>query len=219
MICLLAGFLLIAPAQARADVINFNGLGRGSAVSTTLSLGGTTYVRNVLAGQLNWTWAATGQSFYAYCVDLVNYLQSPQTVSKVSSTGFTNGVVNGGAKAAWLFNTYAAAIFGSGSNTQAAALQVAIWEAMYDTTNSLTGGAFRLATTGAIRTQAQTYLNALYSGPGGYQTSVATILSTSRGQDQITRVPEPATLVFFGLGCAGAGFFVRRRTGKTQSAA
>jgi PEP-CTERM motif len=54
------------------------------------------------------------------------YLADPQTKTVGWSDGFTNGVVNSGAKAAWLFNTFAGTIHASGTRVQAAALQVAI---------------------------------------------------------------------------------------------
>ena len=218
--CVPAAALLITASSASAEVIDFTGLGKSAAISATLTQGTTTYVRNVSAGELNWSWiGATPEgfatSFYSYCIDLVNYLVDPQTVTVGSSEGFTNGVVDGGAKAAWLFNTFAAGIHAAGTGIQAAALQIAIWEAMYDRTGSLTDGDFRLATTGAIATQATAYLNALYSG-GSYPTSVAAVLDTQRGQDQVTsRVSEPSTLLLLGAGLA----LVARRARKLQSRA
>ncbi len=77
--------------------------------------------------------------FFSYCIDLVNPLRDPQVVTVASSEGFTNGVANGASKAAWLLDTFAPAIHAGGSNTESAALQVAIWEAIYDTSNNLTG--------------------------------------------------------------------------------
>ena len=175
---------------------------------------------------MNWAWIGTtpagfARNFYSYCVDVQHNLTDPETVVARSSTGFTNGVVGGGEKAAWLFDNYAGAIrsaigmTAAQANTNAAALQVAIWEAMYDTSNSLTGGSFRLAGASlgsAVQTQANAYLRALYSGAGGaYQTSVATILdvvSPNSGQDQIvSRVAEPSTLMMMGVALL---VFVRR---------
>ncbi len=64
-------------------------------------------------------------------------------------------------------------------------------------------------TSNGIRTQANTYLQALYSADSGYHTSVATVLATSAGQDQITaHVSEPSTLLLLGSGLA---FLARRR--------
>jgi hypothetical protein len=69
------------------------------------------------------------------------------------------------------------------------------------------------ATALAIMTQANTYLQQLYSGPGGsYYTSTAALLdATEGGQDQITAVPEPASALLLGL---GFGLIVRRKFGR-----
>lgn len=201
--------LAFVPARAHADQIDFRGVGRAS----TVSIGGIR-TGTFSAGELNWQWIGTApegfaQSFYAYCVDVTQNLRDPQTVTRTTTAGFTNGVTDGGAKAAWLVNTFATTIHAitnvSDANTKAAALQVAIWEAMYDSTAELTSGNFRLtgaSLTGAVRTQAATYLDMLY-GDVSYNTSVATLLevrSPNLGQDQIvSSVSEPSTLLLMGV--------------------
>lgn len=199
---------VLVPSLAQANQIDFLRVSHGAAVSVSGVRSGS-----FMAGELDWQWVGTApagfaQSFYSYCVDVSQNLADPQAVTARSSDGFSNGAVDGGAKAAWLFNTYAADIRGNtnaaAANIQAAALQVAIWEAMYDSNANLGSGNFVLNTTGGIRTQAQTYLSSLYSGIGGsYLTGVATILeviSPARGQDQIvSRVSEPSTLLLMGV--------------------
>ena len=88
----------------------------------------------------------------------------------------------------------------SGSGFAAAGLQVAIWEALYDSSSfSLTGGNFRLNNNSLVGAQATTYLTSLYSSD--YATASATWLDTASGQDQITHAaPEPATLLLMGVG-------------------
>ena len=107
----------------------------------------------------------------------------------VSTTDFmtTAGVTDPGGKAAWLFNTYAPSIHQSGNGTDAAALQVAIWEAISDNVPNLSLGGFTLIGSPAIASEAQTLLNALFSGPGGYYTSTAPRpdAPAGRGQDQM----------------------------------
>jgi hypothetical protein len=214
------GLLVLMPVSAKANQITFVDVTRGSQVSISGTRTGT-----FMAGELAWSWVGTApdgfaQQFYSYCVDVNQNLASPQEVTPRSATGFTNGVTDGGAKAAWLFTQYAGGIHSISdagtANTMAAALQVAIWEAMYDTSNSLSSGNFVLNTTGAIRTQAQTYLNSLYTSGGGYNTGIAAILEVvapNSGQDQITsRVSEPSTLLLMGV----AFFVFARRVRRPQ---
>jgi len=213
-----AAFFAFTASAAQAETIKFIGEGPASVVT----VGGTNsanYHGGAWAGELNWEWvggtpAGFATSFYSYCVDLANFVQPQQTTTRISSEGFTNGVANGGAKAAWLFTEYAAGIHALGNTAtaavNAAALQVAIWEAMYDTTADLTGGGFTAtASNGAINTQANIYLSSLYGSQPW--TAVATILSTNGGQDQIVaQVSEPSTLLLMGLAFFGVAGLARR---------
>lgn len=195
--------VLLAPVAARAEVIGFTGVGKASVVTIAGLYNGAVY-----AGELNWSWiggtpSGFVQNFYAYCVDLQHDLQSVQsvTIGAADSLGLSGApyVADAGDKAAWLFNTYATTIHQSGTAIQAAALQVAIWEALYDTARDVTSGAFRLVSGGAVATQANAYLTALYSSD--YSNASQAVLFTNGGQDQITaRVTEPSTLLLLGSG-------------------
>jgi hypothetical protein len=212
------GLVAMSPSVASANEIAFERVGHGYQVSIAGLRTG-----NFMAGELEWTWEDTppagfAGSFYSYCVDFTQNLHDPQDVTVRSSEGFTNGAADGGGKAAWLFNQYAAGIRSSTSSTaniMAAALQVAIWEAMFDGANDLTTGNFILNTSGAIRSQAQEYLSALYVTADTYRTSVATILDVApyQGQDQIVaRVSEPSTLLFMGVAFLVFAKRMRRQT-------
>jgi hypothetical protein len=211
--------ILVMPTRADADQIQLN----GPALTKVVTIGGTNvnnYHGSVQAGALSWTWIGTppagfAQSFYSYCVDLAHVVTNPQEVTVRSSEGFTNGVANGGTKAAWLFNQYAAGIHQMADLTTAAlysaGLQIAIWEAMYDTTLNLSSGGFTASTSNtAVMNAATNYLTELYKSN---MVAVATILDSTRstGQDQIVaQVSEPSTLMLMGLAFFGFALLARR---------
>ncbi len=190
--------------------------------------------RSVTAGELNWNFNPDPpygytDTFYAYCAELTEPVLAQQNVELLSTDLLipTNPPGSGdafsGKKAAWLFNTYApgihAAVNDLDSRENAAALQVAIWEAIYDTTNDIADGFFRLnSAPGAVAAKAVTYLTALY---GQTTYSEGTWFKTANGQDLIAghnAVPEPGTLLLFGLGLAGlAQLRARQRTARQAS--
>ena len=211
------------PGRAYASELQFNGMGLHDIVT----IGGTSGVTgSYYAGELNWQWLAPvpagfDEYLYTYCVDILHEVTDPQTVqiSDTSNPLMVTNATDGGAKAAWLLNTFAPGIHAGGTGLEAAGLQVAIWEAISDNDHDLTTGFFTLLTTGAytgvpqaeaIRDQAQSYLNQLFYTADAYHTSTATWLdatsATGGGQDQIA-TPEPSSLML--LGCAG--ILMRRR--------
>lgn len=216
--------LIFLPGSARASELSYTGMGLRDIVTIDANIGGQIVDGSYYAGQIEWDWTAPipdgfPGSIITYCVDIVHELDDPQevAVSTTDDPAFTTSATDGGAKAAWLLNSFASNVT---TGLQAAALQVAIWEALYDNDYDLGTGSFTIVTTDAAYTgalkaqaialQATDYLNQLFSGPNGYHTSTATWLDAATvdglGQDQIT-TPEPGTLMLLGLGA----LFVRRR--------
>jgi hypothetical protein len=232
---LLASALLVGTTAADANSLTYDGMGNRSVV--TIALNGI-QEGPYYAGEINWLWDTTPEGFadaiYTYCVDPFNSAISPQWVEeKTTDVMIVDGVLDpaAGGRAAWLFNSYAPTIRDGGGDVEAAALQVAIWEAVNDSDNNLAAGGFALvvnssvgggeALAAQIRDQAQVYLGQLFYAPGEFHTSTAVWLdATPTGQDQITQlvaprpVAEPGTLLLFGLGVPCA--FLRRRFGRSH---
>jgi hypothetical protein len=210
----LFGAAILSATPASADSLTLTGLGKGEVVSVTLK--GVKV--SGWAGEGNWLLSTAGftSNIYSYCVDLFDEATTVQNPTEVKTTNQQNsdttaniavGDLTAGARAAWLFNTYSDTIHSVGTAAQAAGLQLAIWETLYPALygNALTGFTFTAS-------KAATDAAAYYIGTLGTNTSVAKFLdATGKGQDQITRVPEPATVLLCLLALPLLFFFRRRR--------
>lgn len=151
-----------------------------------------------------------GTQFDAYCVDLDNHntVPSTYTVTPTPTTALSNG-----GKAAWLYNFYGAGI---NSNTKGAALQIAIWDVVYDGGNGFATGSIKdNGTSSGILTQANTYLASIGSNTGVASWLKATHVNRKYqsliGPDEYNPtppVPEPFTLGFGAMALVAAA---RRR--------
>jgi len=206
-------------------------MGLRDIVTIDANVNGQVVSGSYYAGEITWDWLAPVPSGFApsittYCVDILHELTDPQTVnvSTTNDPAMTTPATDGGGKAAWLLNSFGGTVT---TGIQAAALQVAIWEALYDNTPNLATGSFKLLTTGvpyttdaeaqAIFNQATSYLGQLFSSNAPnhlYYTSVAAWLDATKtnggGQDQIT-TPEPTSVALLGMGALVARFSRRRR--------
>jgi len=176
------------------------------------NISGTVVTETVSAGEIGIT--SDIGSFLTYCIDITHALD----VSKAYflDQTYTNDLI------ARLFNVSGFEGAGVGSASDKAALQLAIWEAVYDPApGSLTTGNFIVAGTDAATNaaviQASVFLAAADALPvNSYRTELWAFVSPGVGndasQDLVTTVPEPGTYALMLAGLAGIGFVARRRS-------
>lgn len=101
-----------------------------------------------------------------------------------------------------------------GGSYSAAATQVAIWEAIYDTVpGNLAAGNFTVNAPGALITEANTLLAAAGAMTvGSYDPNGLRAFTSKQYQDLVVAVPEPSTYALLLAGLAGVGFVARRRS-------
>jgi hypothetical protein len=155
--------------------------------------------------------------FFAYCHDLDQVISTTTyTVAYGASEPVRDflGAVNdvlGGDVYAWL---------NPGTHHRAAAIQLGIWEALYDGGFDLSSGTVRM-NLGNVPDGVETEYNSFVSampGSASVDASYVMRLTSDRVQDVITArrppallVPEPGTLALLGAAVAGAWLRRRRR--------
>jgi hypothetical protein len=225
-----AAGLLVLSTSALADTVTvkwdspvFNPLG-SVAVTYSIDSGATTH--GTSAGRFQGTVTAfTGaltsgdfvnstSDFFAYCTELTQTLGPGQTIVYTRTAaaarvldwiGAVNSVLGGG-NYAWLHPASAAI---------AAAVQLGIWEAIYDSsaTWSLTAGTFRASTSNATTNTEYALFRAAVENPSTPDLPQALALNLVNGDSQnvIGGLPEPGSLMLLGLGAALAGWTLRRK--------
>ena len=172
---------------------------------------------------------ADAQSFLAYCIDPGHYSSTsyidnftPSSTSSVASVFATQS-----SNIQKLFDKYYGATVGSNAN--AAAFQLALWEIANDDQN-LSNGAVQVQTSGAkqtlgsLVTDAQSLLSGYssYAGPQIYTLTLYQVVNpgpvgATTGQNYIVAlVPEPTSFGMLLAGLGLMGFIGRRSMQRTQ---
>ena len=215
-----AALLAAGAMSAHAVTLSVSGYAYGGNNVHVTSTGTTPATYAGGAGGFTATLSGAGifdsPSFVTYCVELEQSFGfgSLSGYSLVLPAAYTGAGANGwGANSVAIGNrlgqllTYALPLATTGS--QSTALQLAVWNTIYDTDNTVSGGTFKDVS--GFAGQANTYLTNSLATTSLYQVG---ILTNRQHQDFIAYapVPEPETYALMAAGLAGIGFVARRRT-------
>lgn len=166
---------------------------------------------NVFAGKLNFLDLSSNTAFKSVCGDLGNMINYGQSwnATRVLASSVSPNMGRAGHIVANAFHLPT-------TNDEATGLQLAVWEAVYDsgtnggTTPDFTSGIFKCGVSGTALAKAQEYY-AFVNTPGDAYYFMPN--PTNAGQGQLTPVPEPATIASFGLG----GLLLLRRRNRRSA--
>ena len=198
--------LFVGISSASASVMTYRGTGLGEVVSMHAP-GHLADGLSVIAGQDLLTYE--NAELTGFCVDIDQYAGTSE-VTETAATDLHNGYL-----VAYLVEKYGMA---ATTNQQAAAVQLAIWEVLYEPAghgfNVTTGDLSAVNCDSSLATAANLLLADL---PETYESHSIRVLATVTSQDFVIvpargAVPEPAILALLTLGGVG---LLRRRTNQT----
>jgi len=213
--------------MAAADSLTFAGLGSGSWVN--LQIGNTT--ETGWAGEILWKLSSGGvtSAITTYCADLFDDAKATEygtyetTAALDANPAISHGAIpNAGSIAAYLVNNDAAGAHGN--NTQAAGLQIAIWQAMFGA-NSFTVLSSTTNYLGIMNAASGFHLPiGNFSATAGYfdvPNGAGQIGSGALGQDQVVvGTPEPSKvllIVFAMVLMLGYQYRMRKQTANVNA--
>lgn len=212
----LASLLAFAPLTSWAATLIYNGgTASGTATITTAPVAPVGGFRSYGAYGFNMTDTTPGGlgSFVAWCLDITHWLSSGPTTYTVTNTPFGTSYGLSAAEMGRVQSVFDAnyLTLNKSNNVQAAGFQVALWNAIYDTDWSSTGGGLFSVAAGAVANKANAFLaNAQgFSGPRVYS---LTFLESAASQNLVTAKPIPVPAAgFLLIGAMGAFVIAGRR--------
>lgn len=172
-----------------------------------------------------------GNFFYSFCMDITEDVWYDDPFEWVVEEDLANGRDSAGydvigpviaANLAKLFGAVFPDFSASITSVEAAALQILVWEMIYETPGDafdVSSGNMQFTASSSVIDQANSYL-ATFANYQGAPANGLKALNADGLQDQLIQVPtspdteevpEPGTFVLMGLGLAAVSFF-RRRT-------
>ena len=210
---LLAGAAIAAHADVTLSLPGWQFGGNSVNVTSPVPYGGQA---GAFAGSLSNAGIFNSASFVTYCVELeqsfgfssnlTGYnIVSPASYTGVHPNGWGSGAVGIGDRLGQLLTYSLPLVTDSAKST---ALQLAIWNTIYDTDNTVSSGTF--IDSSGFAGQANAYLANSLSTVSALQVA---ILNNPTAQDFVAYapIPEPGTYAMMLAGLAGMGFVARRR--------